>query len=397
MRKGNATCVPLVGLFLVILAAALSLGQGATSPAGDWQGRNGDGAFTLTLNPDGTGSLNGNAIQWVYRAGTLRLTLGSQPSDYKAALTPTTMTLSGNSLKQPLVFTRSAAGAGSATAPSNGGSDALPIAGDPPLTQDMVDRGARLMEWLLDARLTAEQHQQFQDSQVRTWKAHDAAGIAATLDTLKFHADLGRKTEAERNAVRDLLQSQYLDLMRKTPNDVLSQWALAIYYAAHRPIAQGNPPLTRQVADAYAEVTCFAISEVVGGKAFTADKALKDRMASAFIAQYPSLSPDRQKELSQYPAMWSAISFAWPTLPEAERANYRQQWTPAVRALLDSAGAAPKAGTAATATASAANPSDVMRKFQEQQQVHRMLFNMNQDFLHKYYIAPGTPYLKYAW
>ena len=110
----------------------------------------------------------------------------------------------------------------SAAAAKPSGADKFPIPGSPPLTSEMVEKGVRLFEWLLDARLTEEQHQQFQDSLVRSWKTANSAEMSGTLGVLQFHDELGRKTELERNAMREALLAKYLDLMRQTPNDLLA-------------------------------------------------------------------------------------------------------------------------------------------------------------------------------
>ena len=86
----------------------------------------------------------------------------------------------------------------------------------------------------------------------------------------------------------------------------MPHWVLEIYYSAHTPIAQGNPPLTRQVADAYAEVNCFMISEVIGGEAFKPDKAFKDQLSSALIAEYRNFTPGATEGVLAAAADWAA-------------------------------------------------------------------------------------------
>ncbi len=287
---------------------------------------------------------------------------------------------------------------------SSSESDVLPVSGNPSLTRQMVDKAARLFEWMLDARLTEEQYQQFQDSLVDSWRRQNRVEIADTLGVVKLYDDLGQKSEAEREAMRQIACNEYLELMRQTPNDVLSQWVLAIYYSAHTPIANGSPPLTRQVADAYSEVLSFMISEVVGGESFKPGKDFKDKLAGSLATQYSSLSPAQQKELSQLPVAWAAIRLTWPQLSEGERRNYRQQWAPGLRAMLSTASAtenpAVAISTKATPNARPATGSEArstLKKFQERMAVHRMLFNMNQDYIHRYVLSPGWSYRKYAW
>jgi len=343
-------------LIAVLLAAPCALYAGpdtASSLVGSWQGAKEQAGYTLRLDADSKGSLNGAAIEWRYREGVLHLKAAKGSFDYRAAFTATTLTLTGNDLRQPLVFHRLEA---STAVAKPSGPDKFPIPGNPPLTSEMVEKGVRLFEWLLDARLTEEQHQRFQDSLVRSWKTANAAEISGTLGVLHFHDELGRKTELERNAMREALLGQYLELMRGSPTDVLSAWVLEIYYSAHTPIAQGNPPLTRQIADAYAEVNCFMISEVLGGEAFKPDKAFKDQLSNALTAEYGKFTPERQKEYSQLPLAWASIRMTWSGLGESERATYRQQWTPGVQAML-----APQESADGATPAVRQAPSDAKR------------------------------------
>jgi len=389
------------GLKITLLAMLLggsfcrlaATGDPTSSLVGNWQGTKQQTGYTLTLNADGKGSLNGAAIQWRFNEGVLHLKAAKGSFDYKATFTATTLTLTGNDLQQPLIFQRLEASA--AATKSSGAPDKFPIPGNPPLTSAMIEKGVRLFEWLLDARLTEEQHQQFQDSLVRSWKTANSAEMSGTLGVLQFHDELGRKSELERNAMRESLLDKYLELMRETPNDVLSNWVLEIYYSAHTPIAQGNPPLTRQVADAYAEVNCFLISEVTGGEAFKPDKAFKDQLSSALIAEYRSFTPDRQKDYSRLPLVWAAIRMTWSGLGESERARYRQEWAPGVRAIFT-----PDPGEKGTAAKSPQGQSDARaaaaRKFRTQTQIHQMLSNMNQDFIHRHVLSPGWTYTKYS-
>ncbi|RPJ54219.1 MAG: hypothetical protein EHM23_29415 [Acidobacteria bacterium] len=391
-KNSRLTIMLLAALLLGPCASLRAAAELASSLVGDWQGATGQAGYTLLLNADGRGSLNGAPIQWRYSGGSLHLKAAKGSFDYRAAFTATTLTLTGNDLQQPLIFKRvePAAAVAAASRP-----DKFPIPGNPPLTAEMVEKGVRLFEWLLDARLTEEQYKQFQDSLVRSWKTANSAEMSGTLGVLQFHAELGRKTELERNAMREALLDSYLALMRETPTDVLSAWVLEIYYSSHTPIAQGNPPLTRQVADAYAEVNCFMISEVLGGEAFRADKAFKDQLATALVAEYSNFSPEQQKGYSRLPLAWASIRMTWSGLGESERATYRQQWSPGVQAML-----APQGSGEGAAPTVRQGPSDAKRaalqKFRTQTQIRQMLSNMNQDFIHRHVLSPGWTYTKYS-
>ena len=230
--------------------------------------------------------------------------------------------------------------------------DKLPIPGNPPLTKDIVEQASGFFEWLLDARLTIEQRFQFRESLVDSWKHHRQDDIDGTMAVLKFREQVNQKTPQERELIREALREKYLALLRQTPQAVLSRWVLNIYDSAHRPIAYGNPPLTLQVADAYAEVVSFMITECSGQKAFNANRRFKDALAQGLAAEYSSYPPEQQKQLAQMPLLWGALRVKWEQLSEPERANFRKQWTPTVQTLLANARANGNGTTARSAGAS---------------------------------------------
>jgi hypothetical protein len=197
--------------------------------------------------------------------------------------------------------------------------DTLPIPGNPPLTEDIVGKASHFFEWLLDAHLTLEQRSQFRESLVQSWKHHRQDDIDGTMAVLKFREQVNQKTPEERELIREALRQKYLDSLRRTPQNVLSRWVLNIYDSAHRPIANGNPPLTLQVADAYAEFVTFLVTECSSQKAFNPDRHFKDALAQGLAAQYSSYSPEQQRQFAQIPLLWDALRFKWAQLSEPER------------------------------------------------------------------------------
>jgi hypothetical protein len=217
--------------------------------------------------------------------------------------------------------------------------DELPIPGHPPLTQAIVDQETQFFEWLLDAPFTIEQRDQFRASLVRSWKGHHQDEIDSTMNVLKFQEQLSAKPRQQRELMREQLCEKYVGGMRQNPNSVLSKWVLNIFDSAHRPIAEGNPPLTAQVADAYAEVVAFMIKESLGKQPLNANRHFKDSLAKSLAAQYSSYSPEQQHSFSQMPYLWKALRYRWAQASEKQRKQFRTQLAPIVQNLLARASA----------------------------------------------------------
>jgi len=182
---------------------------------------------------------------------------------------------------------------------------------------------------------------------VRSWKTHQQHDIDSTMNVLRFQEQLKSRRPEERSMIREQLRQKFLAQMRQTPTAVLSRWVLNIYNSAHRPIAMGNPPLTPQVADAYAEFVSFMLTQCLGKSIFNADRHFKDALARSLAAQYSSYSPEQQRQFSQVPLLWEVLRFKWAQLSQSQRAEYRQQWTQTARALMAGVSTGANAGQAA--------------------------------------------------
>ncbi len=206
------------------------------------------------------------------------------------------------------------------------------VPGPPALTREMANGTADFYGWMLGVSLTEGQRDAIRDDLVGSWRKKDQEEIDGTLQILKLRDEVAKLNDTERELVRAQLETELLAQLRQQPDEPTAKWVLGVYEAAHAPIAPGDPPLTRQAADAYAEVLAFVINEVAGGEPVAADQAFRDAFAEALVTGYPSFEPSQQEQLAKMPLYWAVTRVAWPMLPEAERARYRADWAESLRA-----------------------------------------------------------------
>ena len=101
-------------------------------------------------------------------------------------------------------------------------------AGDPPLTQAMVDRRIAVFEVFFEIKINREQHDLLQRLLVEAWKQGDQEDIHGTVEDVKMYGK-----ESDIVALRATNRSAYVDSLRKQPNDALARLILEIYDAAH--------------------------------------------------------------------------------------------------------------------------------------------------------------------
>ena len=205
------------------------------------------------------------------------------------------------------------------------GTETVVVEGNPPLTQGMIAEFLGFMEWLLDVPLTVEQRTDVGTGMVEFWKTGDDQEKQGTLNVLAVADQIGQRTEAERALLRETLQAQLLEALRQMPEDPTAKWMLGIYEAGHQPIAAGDPPLTRQVADAFAELMCFMIGQVIGQEVPVPDD-YREAAAELLSTTYPDMAAEQQRGVSQLPIVWAAMRVEWDGLSEDERDQYRAQW-----------------------------------------------------------------------
>ena len=222
-----------------------------------------------------------------------------------------------------------------------GGGIRLPIAGHPPLTAELLNKATGFFEWLLDAQLTVEQRREFQDSLAQSWIEKRKDEIQSTVTVVQFSDRLDGMSQKDREAYRQVLQGKFLAEMRAQPRSILARWVLNIYDSAHKTIARGNPPLTKQMVDSYAELVGFMLRQSMGKQYFAANRGFKDALAQNLVAQYSRLAPEQQAALAQVPGYWAVVQARWPATPEPEKQRLRREWRSSLQGMVNAAGQAP--------------------------------------------------------
>ncbi|HUU22158.1 MAG TPA: carboxypeptidase-like regulatory domain-containing protein, partial [Phycisphaerae bacterium] len=165
-----------------------------------------------------------------------------------------------------------------------------------------------------------------QDALVASWRKKDRGEIEGAAQVVALYRQIEKLDQAARDRARDENQAGFLATWRENKADPASQWAVATYEQAHKPIAEGPPPLTRQMTDANLELLCFVLGEV-RGKPFSAPgRAVRDYWAKHVAEGYQNRDAAQRKLLADTPTGWAAVREGWPKLSEEQKAACRGQW-----------------------------------------------------------------------
>jgi hypothetical protein len=205
------------------------------------------------------------------------------------------------------------------------------VAGDPennipPLTEAMVEKIAGYVTFCFDFPLTAADRDRFRSVLMGEWQRRDPKAIAGNLEMLKAADYLARLSPLEREVFRQkALPEGVADARKRAKEDPDMRWLVSRYDETHRPLAMGQPPLTRQATDAFAELACFMAGEARGQKLIPTSE-FKDSIAAFLVKQWASLSAEGRKELAAMPFTLAQLRYAWPDAPAAQKEQLRAQW-----------------------------------------------------------------------
>jgi hypothetical protein len=202
-------------------------------------------------------------------------------------------------------------------------------AGNPPLTESMVSRYITFTGWLLEIPLTHPLQDRLHAMLLEDWKK--PKDLQSDMKLLNWQLDMARYQNGnfDRLYVRSVAQPELIKQMRADKSNPDAQSLVAAYDAAHRPIAAGNIPLTRQASDAWTELFCF-IHNQSGAPHIDATPAVKDDFARAFSKTWALYSPEQQKNLSEMPQKWPLLRLLWMKGDDADRQKILAAWLPAV-------------------------------------------------------------------
>jgi hypothetical protein len=258
------------------------------------------------------------------------------------------------------------------------------VRGNPPLTEETIGRFTEFFEWAFDVRLTNDQQEVVRKYMVDSWTQKKTSDISDVVQVVQQQAELAKLPADQRTYVRVKIEPELLAQMRQQPNEFMARWALAVYEASHRPIANGTPPLTRQGTDAFLEALFFMAGEVSGQQSVP-DQKLKDDWAQALVAGYPTMAADLKQQIAGMPLYESTMRMAWPELSAEVKTKYRALWAEQLKAMLPATAQAPAAGSLA-----AGDKKSVAEMMAEQNRRHQATMNTNAWMMDIYRIKFNT-------
>ena len=261
--------------------------------------------------------------------------------------------------------------------------------GNPPLTQRMVNQVSDFVGWMFETRLTNMQREHVRETLLASWQTANQSDIDGTLQIVKAEEQVSALSPTDRNFARQKIATGLVKQLREKPDELLNRWLLGIYDSTHKPIAPGNPPLTRQMTDAYVETLFFMLAQAAGKPDLKPTPDMLSTWANQFALKYRQMTPQQQQHFAETPVAWAGVQAAWARASEAERSKYRQQWAVSLRPVLDQYRAAPRTAAvpaqntcpapAANAGSHSGNVAEMMKRYRTSQQMYSAMSRMSME------------------
>lgn len=223
--------------------------------------------------------------------------------------------------------------------------------GTPPLTRGMAVDMIGFFEWILDVQYAANTREELEQYLVSKWQQNDANEIANVLQQLQLFAQVKAATPAMRAYWREENQAQIVAALRAS-NEPIAIALLTYYDLANEPLAAGDPPLTREMADSTLRLLAFIQAASQNGRPMAISAAAAENWRAQLVQHYGEMSNEQRQAIAAMPRMATMVEAAWEQMPEGDRAAYAEQLRQQFGGVLPAAPVwtAPATSAAATTT-----------------------------------------------
>lgn len=195
------------------------------------------------------------------------------------------------------------------------------VAGDPPITALAVRDHVRLIEFVLDTRLTTGQKEMFLESLKKECAEMDSEGRNAFLEASRLVTSMKTMSPEQRQVVLDILREDFESTAADDEADPSAQLYMQVRDGTMKMIADlGSDSVSLQSLEAYAEYLGFARSP---DKPETLQPSERDGLMRAIVDGFPSFSEQVRSGLSDFDKTWYLLRAGWLAADEATRTTWK--------------------------------------------------------------------------
>ncbi len=221
--------------------------------------------------------------------------------------------------------------------------DGVLVAGPVPLTRHVVQSFVAALSWILDVVIPPDVERLIEAVLVDDWRKEDQEDITATLEFAGTFQQVSAKNVETRDAIREEHQAEVVAKLRRE-TEPFAVALVQLYDAANAPIAMGNPPLTREIANCYFDLIGLLQALQHGLQWHPLPDHVKLSYVEVLASQYPSLPPAQQTWFGRLPRGWTALRAEWTNTATEARERMRQEILASLGAMANAVPMLPQPG-----------------------------------------------------
>jgi hypothetical protein len=204
--------------------------------------------------------------------------------------------------------------------------DELLFAGEPPLKRYIADRLQNVIERGLESTLTDEQQEVFETQLIEEWQRgpESRAGIE---DTVAQFREISEQLDSlpvakQPYGWKEVGRQLYMYAEKHGQDDPVGQLILNAYKNKKTLLVQGSPPLSRQAAESYVEMSLF-FHGIVKRTQFKITPEKREEAVNELIRLFPDLPAEIKEQISQSDIHWGVLRYNWKHASLSEREQFR--------------------------------------------------------------------------
>lgn len=204
----------------------------------------------------------------------------------------------------------------------------LLFSGEPPLKLSTANSIQEMIEKALETALTDGQIKLFQKRLILEWQEGKKSRREINKAE-KMAEEINEQIEAlpiekQPFAWREFGRQVYVYAENEGKDDPLGQLIMTLYQAKHVLLVKGNPPLSRQAAESYAEMATF-IHNVANNALVSLDPTEKEEVINDLVKNFSSYPLEQQENISQADALWGQLRYNWKIASQEDKENFRTE------------------------------------------------------------------------
>lgn len=192
---------------------------------------------------------------------------------------------------------------------------------------ETVEKLQTAIEKALEIVLTDEQRSLFAETVAAEWASgeaarkdiREAAGMLVQISAEISALPYPKQAIAWREFGRQLYS--YAEQYRDNP---VGKLIIDSYEAKNDLLVAGDPPLSRQAAESYAEMNAF-LHAVITRSAPTLDRERKNRMVELLRKSFSDYPAELKEQISQADTLWGVLRYNYRQASRDDRERFRQE------------------------------------------------------------------------